>query len=90
MVGMEWMVAEEGKEDRGGAGAVVGPYVLACRKARGHSKTFLPGCMRIRVRGAPRYRELMVLAVIRLRLVSNVSSSDQRVSTFSRGIWTAR
>jgi hypothetical protein len=90
MVEMEWTVAEEGKEDRGGAGVVVGPYVPACRKARGHSKTFSPGCMGVRVSGAPRHKELMVLAVIRLRLFSNVSSSDQRVSTFSRGIWTAR
>ena len=90
MVEMEWTVAEEGKEDRGGAGVVVGLYVPAYRKARGHSKTSLPGCMRVRVSSVPRYKELMVLAVIRLRLVSNVSSSDQRLSTFSRGIWTAR
>lgn len=86
MAEKEWTVAEEGKEDQDGAGVVVGPYVLACRKVRGHSKTFLPRCMRTRVSGACRYRELMALAVIRLRLVSNVSSSDQRVSTFSRGI----
>jgi len=92
MAEMGWMVAEVGKGDRGGAGVVVGPYVPACRKARDHSKTFSPGCMRMGVSGASHYGTIMtiVLAVIRLRLFSNVSSSDQRVSTFSRGIWTAR
>jgi hypothetical protein len=29
---MEWKVAEEEKEGRGGAGVVVGPYVPACRQ----------------------------------------------------------
>jgi hypothetical protein len=52
---MERTVAGVGKGDRGGAGVGVGLYVPACRKERGHSKTFLPGCMRVGVSGARCY-----------------------------------